>query len=179
MIWESSYWKNDLLKNADKLKKRLLQKRWTEISFVNLEKEIFISFYSIRKLVEAKKISNKLASTNINVISYKNNGKIVTHYNWHRIEECFDLEKPNREKQPLSFICNQLIHSYIFMPGFDDKNLLDSIFFSSDNKRNIRLYRLDIEVVIKLLDDIGNNYPSKSVFKFNKEKQDYDVINYD
>jgi len=59
MIIESRYWKKELLKIADKLSKRLIyRKRWSEAQFGTFEKEIMIGFYIVRKLIEAKKISN-------------------------------------------------------------------------------------------------------------------------
>lgn len=48
MIHESSYWKDDLLKLASRLERRLIQTRWDEKNFYTVEKEIFIGFYSIR-----------------------------------------------------------------------------------------------------------------------------------
>ncbi len=51
MIHESSYWKNDLLKRANRLALRLIQTRWGEKNFYTIEKEIFICFYSIRELI--------------------------------------------------------------------------------------------------------------------------------
>ena len=58
MIWESQYWKDELLRTASKLNKRLNQKRWPESSMASLEKEIMIGFYIIYKLIAAHKLSN-------------------------------------------------------------------------------------------------------------------------
>lgn len=70
MIWESSFWKDDLVKVAGKLVKRTIQKRWPERSLASLEKDVFVSFYAIRKLIESKKISDGLLSLKIPVIGY-------------------------------------------------------------------------------------------------------------
>jgi hypothetical protein len=53
-----------------------------ERSTAKLEKEIFIGFFSIRKLIEAKKLSGK----------------------------AFDFDKPTTTKLPVPFLCNQIIH---------------------------------------------------------------------
>ena len=58
MIWESAYWKEELLRQAEDLKKRSTQTKWSERSLARLEKTIMIGFYSIRKLIEAKKVSD-------------------------------------------------------------------------------------------------------------------------
>lgn len=57
MINESYHWKIELLKISSSLKKRLSQKRWTIKSSFLFEKEIFVSLYIVRKLIEAEKIS--------------------------------------------------------------------------------------------------------------------------
>lgn len=55
MIHDSHYWKDDLLKLSRKLESRLLQTRWGDRNLYIIEKEIFIGFYSVRKLIESKK----------------------------------------------------------------------------------------------------------------------------
>jgi len=52
MIYESFPWKEELLKISKSLKSRQIQKRWTSRTSFLFEKEIFTSFYIIRKLIE-------------------------------------------------------------------------------------------------------------------------------
>ena len=44
MIWESSYWKEPLLKSATWLRKIRLSENTQERTFVRIEKELFIGF---------------------------------------------------------------------------------------------------------------------------------------
>ncbi|OQK43193.1 hypothetical protein XM74_c11567 [Vibrio vulnificus] len=60
MINVSKFWKDDLLKLAEKLTLRLVQKRWGEKNIYTLEKDIFLGFYSVRKLIESRKISDSV-----------------------------------------------------------------------------------------------------------------------
>jgi hypothetical protein len=62
MIWESHYWKKDLARLADCLRKRARQRQWSERSLAKMEKEVFIGFYSLRKLLEGKKLSGKVVN---------------------------------------------------------------------------------------------------------------------
>ena len=173
MIWESSYWKDDLLKTARKLERKKNQKRWPERALVNFEKEMFISFYSIRKLIEANKISTDLIETIITAKSYPSLGKVVTSMNWHRIDELYDFSTSNIEKLLLTFICNQLIHSYVFMTSFNENNQLTGILFSSDRYRNKKLFSMDINDVIEILRKVGSNYPNISRSIYDEKKKDY------
>src|SRR3990167_2805901 len=67
MIQESSYWKNDLLKLACRLERRLIQERWGEKNFYTVEKEIFIGFYSVRKLIESKRVPDHISGKKYNI----------------------------------------------------------------------------------------------------------------
>lgn len=176
MIWESSYWKDDLLKTATKLERKKNQKRWTERTFVNFEKEIFISFYSIRKLIEAHKISGDLINTTINAKSYPSKGKAVTLINWHRIDELYDFSTAQEEKLPLKFVCNQLIHSYVFVPEFNENSQLAGILFTSDKYRNQKIFSVSIDDVIEILKKVGSNYPNCALSIYDNNKKDYIII---
>jgi hypothetical protein len=52
MIHESHYWKDDLLKSAASLDRRLTQQRWYDGTFADVEKKVMLGFYAIRKLTE-------------------------------------------------------------------------------------------------------------------------------
>ena len=57
MIWECSYWKEDLLRHTAALRKRTQQRLGRDRSLAQLEQTVMIGFYSIRNLLEVKKLS--------------------------------------------------------------------------------------------------------------------------
>lgn len=57
MIWESSYWKEPLLESAARLRNFSTSTVSDELDFVTIEKDIFLGFYTIRKLMDTAKIS--------------------------------------------------------------------------------------------------------------------------
>ena len=117
MIAESYYWRNELLKRAESLKKnKYFNRRWIDSQYGNLEKNVMIGFYIIRKLIESQKLTNKLVSTNLNGLKYPTSKNGITIFNNHRIEEFYDLENPQKAKFKLDFLINQFIHSFIFKP---------------------------------------------------------------
>ncbi len=178
MIFESSYWKDDLLKIAERMKRRQVQKRWTERSLANLEKDVFIAFYSIRKLFEARKLSINVTDSPVNLTSYKAISE-VTRLNKHKIDEKFDLSNGSDEKQKLIFLCNQLIHSYIFEIGVEEEtNGLSSIFFCSDRERNRKLYQLELSELLRILESVGTDYPTAYMWTYEDNEKDYRVVSY-
>jgi hypothetical protein len=175
MIWASGYWKEDIEKIAERMRKRSVQTRWTERSFVNLEKDIFIVFYSLRKLLEASKISDSVADMKLSIFSYHSIGKGVTKINWHRVDEHFDLKKEKPEHSDLRFICNQIVHSYIFMPQMAETNTLAGILFCSDFKRNSELYRLEISEIIRCLELVAADDISSIHAVYDFKSKDYKI----
>lgn len=177
MIWESGDWKDDLLKTALKLSRRLHQKRWSERSFFLFEKEIFFAFYSIRKLIEAKKLSDYVVEAKIPLQSFKTRGLPVTRFNLDRLDELYNLQDTLSEPIKLKDICNQFIHSYIFVPSFGELNELDSIFFCSDRTRKDKVFKLAIVDLIAALKMVGSDYPSARYSEFDEKLGDYKVVN--
>jgi len=177
MIWESHYWKNELLKITKRLKDRKKQKKWFDTSLAKIEQDVMLGFYIVRKLKEAKKLSDSVAHHRVNLKTYSAKGKNVTYMNWHKLDEVYDFSKINGQTRSLSFICDQIIHSYVFVVELDENSNFTGILFCSDKKRNKELYFLEIDILTSLFENIGNDYPSSATYIFNNKIQDYDVSN--
>lgn len=175
MIWESSYWKEDLLKLAQKLRARSKQRKWPQRSLANVEKEVFFAFFAIRKLIEAKKLSDKIANRAVRASSFASRGRPVTYMNWHRLDRLYDLASPRAVSLRLPFLCNQIIHSYAFSTEHAGGGGLSAILFCSDRKRNRSLYRLSLCRILRLLSDVGRDYAHSAVFNWDPAKKDYTV----
>jgi len=178
MISESSYWKDDLLKQAKFLRKKIAQKRWPESTLVRIEQSIMIGFYTIRKLIEAKKISDSNIKRKFQIKFYSWSGKLATWINLYRVEILYDFSKSAPVEKDMIFICNQFIHSYIFMTSFNRAGKLTGILFNSDKERNKALYYVKIKQIINVFEVIGNDYPISGMYYYDPKKQDYIVHNY-
>lgn len=175
MIWESAYWKDDLQRLTRILKQKRHQKIWRESSEAIVEKTVMTGFYIIRKLMEAKKLSDTIVYQKIPVRSHQHRGKPVTLMNWHHIDRHYDLEHRCLTQRTLTWLCNQMIHSYVFIVSVDDNNALDGLFFVSDKDRNKAVHYLSVEKIIGVFETVGTNYPCSSRFVFNPKTQDYDT----
>lgn len=175
MIWESVYWKEDLLRHAKKLRRSMKQKQWQDSSFANTEKCIMLGFYSIRKLVEARKLSDKVITRKYKIKIYPATGKPVTLFNWHKLEELYDFNKMKHGAYGIRFLCNQVIHSYVFTISFGRNDDLNGFYFSSDHQRNKSLYFIRVLDVIRMFELGGHDYPNYGSWKWNPKTQDYDV----
>jgi hypothetical protein len=177
MIWESSYWKEDILRQAAALKKKTEQRLWPDRSYAHLEKIVMLGFYSIRKLIEAKKLTIDVINDQLSVISFPALGKAITLLNWHKFEQLYDLNRPKEQARSLQWLCNIFVHSYIFTPSFNDQSHLQGLFFNSDLYRNKELYFVDIANVIRLFEVVGNDCASYAErYRMNHLKGDFEVV---
>jgi len=177
MIGESSYWKEEVLRQAVTLKKKIEQQRWSDRSYAQLEKTVMLGFYAIRKLIEAKKLTIDVIQSHLPLISFPSLGKTVTLLNWHKFDRLYDFSHPNEQKRSLPWLCNIFVHSYIFAPAFNDQLRLQGLFFNSDFNRNKALYFVDIADVIRLFESVGNdiaNYAEK--VRMDNMKGDFEVV---
>ncbi len=177
MIFESSHWKDELLGTAKFLEKKKLQKQWRGSSYAKVEQKVMISFYSIRKLMDANKLTDSIVNLNVPAIDYAATGKKVTLLNNHKIDELYKLEEPREKTVKLRFLCNQMVHSYIFMiVTQSDSNGLSSILINSDQIKDKRLISISVDVLIQIFESVGQNYPWKSKIKYDETKGDYKVV---
>lgn len=176
MIHESRFWKDDLLKSAASLERRVTQQRWYDGTFADVEKKVMLGFYAIRKLIEAHKVDDKTAKQGIVVTVYPSTGKLVTRSNWHHWWDLYDLEDPKKTKMPLIPLCHQFVHSYVFSCAFDENKAFDGVLVSSDRERNRLLFSVSVPELIRVFKAIGQNYPNSYYSKFNQAKGDYDVV---
>lgn len=161
MIWESYHWKEPLLKERKYLSKFHATPNTKESTFAGLEKRIFISFYAIRKLIDADKLTTAYLSRKWNIAKYPNMG-FVDIMNWHNFDKKYDLSKETYETRDLEWICNQVIHSFVFILNFRESGLFDGIFVSSDRNKNKCIYCFTRKLIFELFDLIGNDYPPAS-----------------
>jgi len=182
MIYESYYWKTELIKLSKKLTKRIPYKRfWTDAQNGAFEKEIMIGFYIVRKLIESQKLPNRLVSTKIVGRKFPNKNVTVHLMNTHRFYEHYDFENGKTDKFDLKFLINQIVHSYIFSPEFDineetGEMTLSSIHFCSDDQRNKWIYEPRLSTIINLFDKIGNSVVTNSHMTFDANKNDYRIV---
>jgi hypothetical protein len=175
-IWESSYWKNELARIAARLWRRRLQQRWPEESTAGVEKELFIGFYIVRKLIESLKLGWPTLNMMVDVTSYPALGKPVTWKSRDDLSGLYDWTRPNRESRTLRFLCNQMIHSYVFAPslgGTETESGLSGVFFSSQNTKDRRVYYMDLTELVRVLQEVANDDGTPWRIRWDEKAGDY------
>ncbi len=152
MIWESWPLKRDLMRRANSLRRRKGQRRWSDTSCATVEQDIFISAYGIRKLIDAGKISDEVESSSLRASTHQPSGRAVDIMNWNKIDKLYDLSSNGETNTSLREFCNQVIHSFVFLLCFDEKNGgLSGLFVASDREKERRLLYFNIDLVIEAI----------------------------
>ena len=155
MIQDSIPWKEDLLRIADRLDKKRTQKRWTERSGYLVERDVMTSAYTIRRLVESWKVSDRLASRSFQINRFALLGSPPDFMNKFFFWELYDLDSPVRVDLSLREVCNQIMHSWMWAISATESNEFDGIYVASDKDRNSKLYWIPIDQLISIIRDIG------------------------
>lgn len=172
MISESWYWKKPLLEMAERLRSLKSVHELSEKQLIQIERDIFIGFYSVRKLLETiTKVTDATKSSRVQVTWYPNR-KPVNWRNNHRIDELYDFEKKFKETRDVWFISSRIIHSFIFTPYVGEQGGLAGIMFTSDNDKDTKLYSMDIDDVTKVFERVGNDDPTRVEWQKNPETAD-------
>jgi hypothetical protein len=175
---ESAYWKTELLVAADDIENKSSINRWTEKRAVLLEREIMLAMFCVRSLIERSKLSQSLVQKEIEVVAYPKKGdKPVTFLNRGAIDELYDLTATSTKQVTVSFLCNQIIHSYIIFPLRDGNRQFTHVMVCSDYEKNRFLYTVPIATIVKLIREVASDYPSRMHLEFDPKIKDYRVSN--
>ena len=77
-------------------------------------------------------------------------------FNWHHLKKHYDFDCSKKSTIKISYLLNQIIHSYIFCPMFDDKKNITNLLINSDVTKNKILYSISFKKVIDIIMFISN-----------------------
>ncbi len=138
-----------------------------------IERELFIGFYSIRKLFDTFKVSFDTRRKVYSLVWSPRIGR-PDYFNWYRIEEHFDLGTRNEETRDLVFLCNQFVHSFIFTVAVDENNAFAGVFVASDRVRNDKLYFVAASQIFLAFRTVGRDYPVRQHMSRNERTGEWE-----
>jgi hypothetical protein len=162
MISESRYWKSPLLRTATWLERLIVKEEIFEKSLARIEREVFVGCYAIRKLIPTFKLSKSTKQTKIDLQSFPLAlGKTVDYFNKHNFDELFEIDAGTSEQRDLEFLCNQVIHSYVFNILLKKDGSIEGFFIASDTMRHNRVYLVLLDQVVSIFRLVGRDYPKE------------------
>lgn len=166
MIDESHYWKQPLISAATWMKRLRISSSGQGRSLVRLEREIFVGFYAIRKLLDTMKVTDATRALSFG-LKYSPCVKQVDYMNCHRVDSLYDLNSVSVENRGLAFLCNQFVHSYVFSPVFDEDSRIAGFYISSDRTRQQKVYFVELAQVLTAFRAVGRDDPREIVMTRN------------
>lgn len=166
MISESRHWKEPLLRTAAWLERWRFSEECVDRNMVRIERELFIGFYAIRKLLDTFKVSPETRQQTYAMLWHASTGT-TDYLNWHRLVENFDLDTGNVEQRDLVFLCNQFVHSFIFMPVTNENRAFAGVFIASDKVRLGKVYFVGASEICRAFRTVGKDYPRQQSMRRN------------
>ena len=77
------------------------------------------------------------------------------------VNELFEFDKETLEKHDVGFLCNQVIHSYIFTIIENVDRGISGFFIASDTAHHKKVYYLSLTQMNNIFRTIGRDYPNK------------------
>lgn len=178
MAFESRYWKKQAKGDIRTVLKRTnidvskLEGDDLDKVFSEVEIKLFTIAYSLRKLMDTKKLPDKTGGLEIGLLAFPRNEKGPMKP-WSLFDDYYDLNTSQRMKMSLRDICNSFIHAYFFQPNANSKNQLTGLFFTSDQDRNKRIYFVSIKRLLKKFETAFDQDVKYFSYTYNPEKGNY------
>ena len=115
--------------------------------------------FIVRKLAESKNISDKLYNQPLVMRAYPATDQIADLFNRHKIVELYEVKDGTSVTEPLQYVVNQIIHSFVFEFIFEGPNKVFGVAFNSDHSKKKRLFMLPLDKIIGAFAKCGNYYP--------------------
>jgi hypothetical protein len=158
LIWDSYPWKDALLKDAAVLDSYLLEDEMAQVDF---ERTIFVAAFTLRKLLEAKTLTDRVANCDVKCRKFPliDPVSIPNHMNWHQVDRFYDFDTSRKATVKLAFFTNQLIHSFVFAPivNAEEDQRAAGFYVATDFDRSKFLYEYELSEMVRIMRLVGND----------------------
>ncbi len=147
-------WKEKLEQDVRILRKRLNQRRWTERSVVLFERDLMLTFFGIRALIEAGKLTDRTSHREYNFVTYPSKGMIVDDFTKSNIDEVFDFYSGIEKKLSLKLLTHQFVHAYVVFTEFSEGGNVIGVLLCSDREKYNVLIQIPISLAIEIIEGV-------------------------
>src|SRR5687767_9457833 len=110
MIWESSYWKNELINDIRVIERWSLKPPSGRREFI-LEKKIFVSAFAVRRLMESYKLTDAVRAHTIRCSTFPAIKEAPIDAMWRHPDKHYDFNLGRSSSLGLGEIAKLIIHS--------------------------------------------------------------------
>jgi hypothetical protein len=174
MIWDSYPWKNQLVADAEIIERWASKTQVTQRRSTLIERKVFLAAYAIRKLYENYKLWTAFHERSLPSLTYPAKSRSITPLNAHNIEQLYDFDRPKTEAVSARHLMDIIVHSLVFSEVLGDDLTVEGFLVTSDRKSNC-VWGIKIGPFVKLMRDVGNDYPPTSRIAGNPETGEFVV----
>jgi hypothetical protein len=157
MVNESKYLKEEILCWAQDLDAKRSQRNWNTRTNARIERFVFLGFYTVRKLIESRKLSSRVSKQTVAVSSFPRGMIAAGAINAPLLRVHYDLSRCEQRDLALRTLCDQIVHSYVFSIAVTTGTGLRGFYFASDYAKDKTLYFLSVDVAVALLRDVASD----------------------
>lgn len=115
-----------------------------------------VGAYAVRKLIDSEKTSSLLSKRQVQVVSYPLVGRRLYAMTNDQVDRAFDFASPTNRTLTVDVLCNQFVHSLVFMLVKDEEtNGLVGILVTSDRASKTWLHNVPLDAVADLFDYVA------------------------
>lgn len=130
-----------------------------------LEKKVFLAAYTLRKLMEAHKISSSFSERVLICESSPRASEQMHAWNNHKLDSLYHLGKVERRSLRLPNLLNMIIHSLAFNLVVEEAGEVFGFFVASDFQQE-RLWLVPIVEFCSTMRDAAEDYPTTEIRSF-------------
>lgn len=173
---ESRFWKEELLRIANELKRVKNPKKWSERLVCTMERDVMVGFFIVRRMTELRKISDELSRSEIKVLKVPRKESNINLLNYWDINKHYEFEDCKEEVKKVEYVANQFIHSKISYLFRDETRNWKEFVIASDYENKKVIWIIPVIEIIKLFKKMGTDFPNRMDWKYNKKNKDFDIF---
>jgi hypothetical protein len=157
MIWDSIPWKDALVHDSARIIEISLRfddrdEDTAEGLLAEYERLIFISAFSVRKLIEGNKVSDEVRAKNVKVERIGKNSERFSLINDSDLSRYYSIKTLQLSNLSINHFLNVIIHSHFFAPIMNEHGVgLWGFFVTSDKTKDTVLFRVEIRALIEMI----------------------------
>lgn len=155
MIEDSVPWRQELSRIADRLERRSAQKRWSDRAAFEVERDLMVGMFAIRRLIESEKSSSRLPEKKIPVAVCRLTGREPSPLDSWRPWEFYDTESTQHSELPLSKLVHEFIHSFTLTVSAEDGQPVTGVLVASDRTKKRHVYSVSMAELVALFRYVG------------------------
>jgi len=155
MLHEAEFWREEISSNRASLAKIAKQQMHGRKTKVTIEKNVFLTFYAIRKLIENGHLPPETAEHQISVRTHLRRPDVPWSHGLS-LDRLYDTDRSSVQQSSVRYVMNQFIHSAVFVIQLRRPMEIIGFHVASDRERDRQCLYVSLAEVLDIFDLAGS-----------------------